>query len=122
MSYKNKYLTLKINKKHYDIFCRLHVVLVRLENKQFVSKLFACDEFAGHACEQKHVYPFDCDPFFAATCGLVFGSEQMNVWELPSGFKESLILVPDSIRTGPFKRRVSQSHPQYCCRNLSQVL
>lgn len=38
MSYKNKYLTLKINKKHYDIFCRLHVVLVRLENKQFVSK------------------------------------------------------------------------------------
>jgi len=63
MSYKNKYLTLKINKKHYDIFCRLHVVLVRLENKQFVSKLFVCDEFAGHACEQKHVDPFVCDPF-----------------------------------------------------------
>lgn len=62
MFYKNKYVTLKIN-KNTDIFRRLHDVLVRLENKRFVSKLFACDKFAQHACEQEHVHPFVCDPF-----------------------------------------------------------
>lgn len=46
----------------------------------------------------------------------------MNEWELPSGFKESLILVPDSRRTDPFKRRVSQSHPQHCCKSCNYHL